>query len=440
MNLLYRKELLQMIRKATHIEDMIKVFDPFPLQDSEAFDNFYVDTYEARGENAVRRMAFGLKISLNPYYKILFMGHRGSGKSTELFLLEKEIKSDFEVISFFIEDLVDVGTMTYIDFIFAIMSKLVSYIETHPDLGLTEDDIKALYNYWHEEKIIEEIVYDSDEMSAGFDSKLSFLKLISVTGGGILKTGSESKTLIRRKLEPTVGHLIQLVNQIIEKINSQLPNKGLIFIIEDLDKLTMDVAQGLFINYRRVILSLQTRMILTFPIYMAYNAQYNMIKEDVDMCQMLSVIKVTDRQKEAFETGINKLKEIVFKRAEQSLFSDEALSFLIMKSGGAIRDLFQMIRDAAFEALMVDHEKIEFSDAQTSYSKLKSEYERLIRSEEDVKKLKLIYFDSRPLTTDDIVMSLLLRGLILEYNGERWCGVHPAIEDFLREKGELCGK
>ena len=154
---------------------------------------------------------------------------------------------------------------------------------------------------------------------------------------------------------------------------------------------------------------------------------------------MQSVIKVKDQNKNDFEKGINVLKEIVFKRAEEKLFKKDALLFMIMKSGGAIRDLFQMVRDAAFEALIAEHSEIEIQDAKIAYTKLKSEYERLIRNESDVEKLKIIYNEPKPLTTDETVMSLLLRGLILEYNGERWCGVHPTIEDFLREKGEIVG-
>lgn len=110
---------------------------------------------------------------------------------------------------------------------------------------------------------------------------------------------------------------------------------------------------------------------------------------------------------------------------------------MILKSGGAIRDLFQMIRDAAFEALVAGRTQICLEDAQTAYKKLKSEYERLIRNETDVEKLISIYEEPRPLTTDNTVMSLLLRGLVLEYNEERWCGIHPAVEDFLREKGKI---
>ena len=104
----YKKGDLQMIEKAKKVEDLIKVFEPYPLMENDSFEKFYVDTYAARGTNAVQRMSYGLKFSLNKDMKILFMGHRGSGKSTELFLLKKEIDDQFDVISFFIEDEVDV--------------------------------------------------------------------------------------------------------------------------------------------------------------------------------------------------------------------------------------------------------------------------------------------------------------------------------------------
>lgn len=439
MSIFYEEGALQMIKKVNQIQDMIKVFDPFPLMENDSFNEFYVDTYGARGANAVKRMSYGLKFSLNKYIKILFMGHRGSGKSTELFLLKKEISDQFDVINFFIEEEVDIDNLTYIDFIFAIMSQIIKYIEQNEKLSFIEEDINDLYKYWNEERIIEKNNFESGEANAEFKAKLSFLKRICIECGGILKTGSETKETLRTKIEPKVGYLIQLVNQIIKKVNNKLDNNGIIFIIEDLDKLSINSAHEIFVKYRKPLFSIKTRMILTFPVYMAYDLHYNTIKEDVDMCQMLSIIKVKDQNKSRFDEGINKLKEIVYKRANECLFSDDALEYMILKSGGAIRDLFQMIRDSAFEALLSDHDKIKLIDAKIAYTKLKSEYERLIRDENDVQKLILIYKDPRPLTTDEIVMSLLLRGLILEYNGERWCGIHPTVEDFLIEKGKIKG-
>lgn len=426
------------MKKANKIPDMIKVFTPFPLMEKSEFDEFYVDTYEARGYNAVKRIAYGLQYNQNSYMKILFTGHRGSGKSTELFLLSREIRDRFEVVNFFIEEEVDVDTMTAIDFIFAVMAQVIKYIDNNDHIHIDECDIDALHKYWYEEKIIETSSYSSGSGEGGVKGKLSFLKSVALEGGVTLKTGSESKVTIRQKVEPKIGYLIQLINQLIAKVNRQLGSKDLVFIVEDLDKLTMDVANELFIKNRKLVLGIKAKMILTCPIFMVYDSHYNMIKEDVDMSQMLSIIKVKDQNKEKFPKGVEKLKEIVFKRAEKELFDEDALEFMVMKSGGAIRDLFQMIKDAALETLMDGKDKITMQEAKSAYRILKSEYERLIRTQEDVRSLSQIYKQPKPLVTDESMMTLMLRGLVLEYNGERWCdwcGIHSTIEDFLKEKG-----
>lgn len=429
-----------MFQRVDEIIGLFNVFSPFPLVKKEALDEFFVNTYEARGTNAIERISMALLYAKNPYMKILFMGHRGSGKTTELSLLSDKISQEFEVISFRIEDEIDAGTMTYIDFIFAITSQLVKYLDSNKKIKIKTADIEALYDYWDKEKIVEETENAALEGTSEFEAKLSILKSILLKCGGILKTGAETKITVRKKIEPKVGFLIQLLNNLIAKIDEQLVDvekKRLIFIIEDLDKLDSGTARGLFVDYRKVIFSIQARMILTFPIFMAYDENYNMIKEDVDMCQMLSIIKVVHKDKNKYEKGIDTLKEIVFKRADSKLFSSEALEFMIMKSGGAIRDLFQMISEAAYEALVNKHTCLELSDAQCAYRRLKSEYERIIRTEEDVKKLVTVYRDPRSLTSDNTLMSLLRRGAVIEYNGERWCGIHPAVEDFLKEKGVI---
>lgn len=396
-----------------------------------------METYDARGKNVVKLMSLTLQISRNPYIKMLFMGHRGSGKSTELSLLKKQMEGQFDIISFYIYNEVDPVNMTYIDFIFAIMAQIIKYVEKKPEIGLDESDIDELYQYWYGEKIIEKSEMDYGEASASFDAKLSFLKKIAVKGSGILKTGKESKVSIRRKIEPKAGQLILMMNQLIQKINSKLTNKGLLLIIEDLDKISLDTAESLFITYRKIWLGLQVRIILTFPIFMAYNSQYNMINEDIDKAVILSMIKVKKADKTDYEQGIATLSKIVEKRAELSLIDDDALRFMIKKSGGAIRDLFEMIQDASFESMLIEKDKIEMSEAKSAYYQLKSRNERLIRNDSEVEKLVQVYQDPQLLTTDDTMMELLVKGLILEYNGERWCGIHPAVKDFLKEKGKI---
>ena len=176
MNRAERWGIIRMTEQVNRIEDMIKVFEPFPLMEKEEFRQFYVKTYGARGADAVKYMAYGLRLSSNAAMKILFMGHRGSGKSTELFLLKQEIENEFDVINFFIQEEVDVDSMTYTDFIFAIMSQIVKYVEIRKELyKVLKDDIESLYKYWEEERIIESVEYEDEALETGFEAKLSFL-------------------------------------------------------------------------------------------------------------------------------------------------------------------------------------------------------------------------------------------------------------------------
>ena len=48
-----------------------------------------------------------------------------------------------------------------------------------------------------------------------------------------------------------------------------------------------------------------------------------------------------------------------------------------------------------------------------------------------------IYNDPHPENTDEVLSELLKTLAVIEYNGERWCGVHPVLVDFLREKGRI---
>lgn len=68
---------------------------------------------------------------------------------------------------------------------------------------------------------------------------------------------------------------------------------------------------------------------------------------------------------------------------------------------------------------------------------LKSIYERFITSKEQFDRLIEIYEDPFPENTDQTLSELLKTLSVIEYNGERWCGVHPVLVDFLREKGKI---
>jgi hypothetical protein len=129
----------------------------------------------------------------------------------------------------------------------------------------------------------------------------------------------------------------------------------------------------------------------------------------------------------------------VGKRAELSLFDPQALNFIIEKSGGTLRNVFEMIHRAALTVLgrSTGSTIIDMDTAKKAYSELKSDFERCI-AHKHLETLKDLYGDrtKKPLA-DANLMELLNCMAVIEYNGERWCDLHPAVEDILRDKGTI---
>lgn len=301
--------------------------------------------------------------------------------------------------------------------------------------------LDKMAQYWKHETTLEVVRDHLAEAEAGGEAGLKFLKRVSVYGKGVFKTGAETKKTIRRSLEPKISYLISLINETLEDINGQLrkkEGKELLIVIEDLDKLDLADARHVFVEHRKTLLSLHLKMIFSFPIYIAYTADFGMINDDFDKYVLYSMIKVQNSDRSKNQEGIDILKQIVRKRMNADLANDDALEYMIMKSGGAIRDLFSMLTDAAILKLSKDQPKpITLTEAQIAAKRLKSTYERFIISAEQFERLVEVYKDPQPENTDEILSELLKTLSVIEYNGDRWCGVHPVLVDFLREKGRI---
>ena len=429
------------MKRAGRLEEMIGVFNAFPLT-AENFKDFYVDTSKIRSViDARSEIVNTLKYGINPYAKILLMGHKGSGKSTEMVKISEELGEQYEIINFSIAQEVELIGLQYIDVIFAVMSQIIDYLCMSESVEVRPDILERMVQYWKSETILEEAVRDDVEASAGGDARLSFLKKISVHGEGIFKTGAETKKTIRRSIEPKISYLISLMNETLEDINHQLEKKQkkeLLIVIEDLDKLDIADARHIFVEHRKTILSLHLKMIFSFPIYMAYTADFGMINDDFDKYVLYSMIKVQNSDRSRNPEGIEVLKQIVYKRMNEELIESDALEYMIGKSGGAIRDLFSMLTDAAIlELTRPEPHPITLEDAKIAAKRLQSTYERYIISPEQFERLVDVYEDPHPENTDEVLSELLKTLSVIEYNGERWCGVHPVLVDFLREKGKI---
>jgi hypothetical protein len=151
------------------------------------------------------------------------------------------------------------------------------------------------------------------------------------------------------------------------------------------------------------------------------------------------MIKIRTPEGVSFDKGIDTIIEIVKKRADMSLFDDDALIYLIQKTGGVLRDLFRCINSAADRADTRGSDKIELEDSLSAAKQLSSSLTRRIESS-NYPLLSDIYQGSKykHLIADRKMLLEMMQGLIvLEYNGDRWHDLHPLIEDYLIEQEAL---
>lgn len=146
---------------------------------------------------------------------------------------------------------------------------------------------------------------------------------------------------------------------------------------------------------------------------------------------------------------IGALRAVVTARANEGLFAPDVLERLCIASGGNLRDLFALIRNAMLSARLRYAEIISLDDVNGAVAGLRNDYKQLLGStgqdsveaplSEKLDRLVGIY-ERKDLSVEvpDPVLYLLLRQrCALQYNGTGWIGVHPLIVDLLIEFKKL---
>ena len=412
---------------ATNLDEVYRACDPDkPLS---ALDERYVDLAEVRGTKVIattiaRRIE---RCNDGQFYQQLFTGHRGSGKSTELLRLKKELQSrNFFAIYIDVEELLDLADLDYLDVLLSIAKQTEEELRKS-DIALNDDLLENL-GKWFEEKIIEN--GQSNELSAGLktqveaEAKIPFFAKLMASLTAEIKTASSRRVTTRQKLEREQAVFIERLNLLLLDARSKVQKRGhkdIVLIVDGLEKMhyrILDDKQSshahLFVVHAEQLKAPRCHIVYTMPISLAFNAN---LGNDFDDVQLLPMVKMNDQ-------GIACLGEVVARRVDVAATFEQTsvINELAQLSGGVMRDLMRLMR------LSTDTDEAKIGESEIDYAKkaLIREYDRLLRDDE-FEKLAWVRTNRR-VTGDESYARLLNLRLILEYqNGERWADVHPAV-------------
>lgn len=439
-------------RRAVELSQMQDAFSPDPLRSAEELNEFYLDTSFARTgdrySDFVHNLSLQLVDSTEVFQHKLFIGHPGCGKTTELYQLMQKTKDMGFVVCLGRCDLeLDSADIEYVDVLFLILDLLVRVSEEN-DIQLDEDLVTGIYDYWEQE--IEKIDIFSDqanmEISSEIKGETGFLRLLKVLAQvkGVIKNSTDSREQIRRRIEPKSSELVSRIQDVINVISEQCKEQGKkkipLIILDGLDKIPLEQARKIFRENGSRFSALNAHLIVTFPIALTYTPEYGDILTWFPYPEKLPMIKLKKwedgKYADGYTEGIDTMRRIVEKRAKLSLFDENVLDELIKYTGGYIRDLFRCITRAALRARMRQAEAISMEDAVVALNNLESDINGRYGNNM-IPFMRAIYEGEKYVSSSDEMTKLLQMGAVLEYNGKKWCDLHPLVEKWLKSHGKI---
>ena len=334
---------------------------------------FYVD----RPGNPLARLERQLLRSYRKPPKYFFSGHRGCGKSTELYRLaaNPKINARFWPIHFSIRDLADINDLDFKDVLLIIGAQLY---RQYTDAGgkLPPQMLREL-DGWRG-RIEEQFTVSAPESKEKeVSGKLNFF-----FGELALKTKLEPVTRreIRQIFERNITELIQAINAIATAIQAQEKRAPLI-LIDDLDKPDLAVAKEIFYDRREIMLQPNCAIVYTVSSPLFYSPEFDAIK---DNAVFLPNVKLHEagHSNVTCEDGYHTLRMFVRKRMHSALIDERAIDLAATMSGGVFRELARVMRIAIDRALADGREQIQEQDVAMAAAEIRSGYWRILTNEQ----------------------------------------------------------
>ena len=414
---------------ADELKDIYHLFNPDKALLNDELGKYYVEIDQ--NEINIKELQIRLELGLETRepIKLLFTGHRGSGKSTALNRLILNLHDDFFIVKYNVLDLLDQNDVTYIDVLLSVLTKL--FEKAQEDKVKLGGSLSKRADEWSSS--ITKTIISEKGKGLELKAKIPFY-LLEIMGR--IKNESTTRVEIRKQIEPRVSELISLINDTIAEIEKN--DKQILVIIDNLEKIESDNALKLFYNHGTQLTQPMCKIIYTFPISLKSSSIFPQIRMNFSDVYVHPNIKIHEKEgsEHHYEKGRDFMKEIVSKRVSQDLFEPDALEYILDMSGGVVREFIRIIRDSSIRALTRGKTTIDKDIAIDVVNGLKNLYQAQL-SDSDYEVLLEVY-ETKDIKRDDKLVNLLHNLSVLEYrNGRSWCDLNPVVRSILDEKNML---
>lgn len=427
--------------------------------------------YTERPEAPHRRLATRLFVTTPPSdVKILFVGARGAGKTTELTRLAHQVRGEFAVVQ---TDLAiglpdRAGTLAIITLLGAAALRVIGDWAA-PDGDITELMQRpitgrfkaALQRFGESVPAVADLIQTVGAVVTYFEPASG---AVIQAGGKALSSASDVRknaAALRYSLTraPLTGHipldkiddaraLVESVNELLTEIET-LSGRPPLLIVEGLDRRKDLKAVEEALANAELLRSLAAPLILAGPVSLRHDPRFRGLPGDFDLIPLHNVgvcsppegVPLADEPCDA-EVGITVMRDLYHRRREVdrlplTLIDDDLIERAARMSAGIVRHFLEFLHEAGQSAFEARRRTITANDLESALRRKRLEMTGYL-NDEHYKMLDRV-LDKGTLPAHPEVDVLLFENFIACYpNGKSWFRPHELIVDVvLRHAGKM---
>jgi hypothetical protein len=420
------------------IRCVYRQFNTGPLSPDLQSD-LYVDLEKARGNmHPTDRLQKVIEYAEGAPTCQVLAGHKGSGKSTELYRLKQQLEAGSSpfFVAYVQTTLMDLNDVDFPDVLIVVVQQLAAQVKERAGVDLRPGYFRKAFERLKE-------VLTSDVSFDHFELGGDLLKI-----SGEIKASPSARAEVRKLLEPDTGNLLNAANDVIGQAVLELTAKGkprLVVLVDDLDKMIVrprddggSTDEYLFVRRAAQLTAFRCHVVYTMPLALAYSHHEAAIRANYgDEVPVVPMTKVRRRPPDdgPYEDGVELFRRIIARRLEKAeakesevFHNDRARARLIALSGGQPDELMRLMRGALIgERWPIDETAVERLAVNG-----RREYSRLLRAEHwpiiDEVRRTGNYVPTKE--TDSAFRELLTARAVLQYvNDDLWYALNPMVAD-----------
>ncbi|MBL8233342.1 MAG: hypothetical protein JNL98_32900 [Bryobacterales bacterium] len=406
-------------------------------------DDRFVDLDDIRGIAVQSKMMRLLEAADggDKYAHIAFAGHRGGGKSTELFrVIERARDQGYVTLYAGVTEEIDPDELAFGD-VFRLMASKLEH--EFGDLAENHEQVRKAFEnveQWFREVTLLRDEQETRDLRFGFEAglggqvdaeaglpvakfKTGLGKILAAIGVQRQSLTKES-TEIRSKVERYPQGLQENLNLLLGAIRRAKECRGILFVLDNVDRYSPELVNSVFLRNSALFTGIEAHLIFTVPISLLYSPPEDSVHDRYTSATLPMIPVFVARSRTLDESVVRRMQDAVYARVPKNLFAaEELVREMIRLSGGCWRDLLRLLHAALLETVT----RIGEPEVKRATLIVRGELARPLT--QDQYRVLVKVSQTKQLDPSPENQKLLFQRAVLEYNGEGWFDVHPLLED-----------